>query len=272
VHDYRRLRRLLPHAPALLVYAVLTIAYTWPMVGALGDLVPHDLGDPLLSTWTLWWNATVTPFTAPWWDGLGFYPARNTLTFSDHRVGIGVIASPVIWLGGAPLSAHNLAFLLSFFLSAAAAYALCFTLTRSRAASFVGGLVFGFNPYRADHLPHLELLSSYWLPVVLLALHQWAATLRREWLVLVAISLFMQALTCGYYFVFSGVLFGLWLLWFTPRALPLGEYARLGFALVAPLVAVAPILWRYRARDRALQRRYHRALHGTANAGAVECA
>ena len=45
------------HAAALLVYAILTVAYTWPVALRIGQLVPHDPGDPLLSTWTLWWNA-----------------------------------------------------------------------------------------------------------------------------------------------------------------------------------------------------------------------
>jgi len=145
-----------------------------------------------------------------------------------------------------PMAAHNLAFLLSFFLSACAAYALVFTLSRSRTAAFLAGLVFGFNPYRADHLPHLELLSSYWLPVVFLALHLWATTLRTRWLVLLAVSLVMLFLTSGYYFLFSSVLILLWLAWFVPRHVPLPRYGELAASLVIPLVAVVPVLLRYR--------------------------
>lgn len=242
---------MISHAWPLLIYAVLTIAYTWPMASGLGHLVPHDVGDPLLSTWTLWWNAQVLPFTERWWDGLAFFPAHDTLTFSDHRVGLGFITTPVMWFGGSPLAAHNIAFLLSFLLSAAAAYALCFTLTRNGPASFIGGLVFGFNPFRADHLPHLELLSSYWLPVVLLALHQWKATLKPKWLVLFASALIMQALTCGYYFIFLGVLLGLWLIWFT-RGLPLKQYVGLASAVTIPLLVIGPILLKYRNAHRTM--------------------
>lgn len=235
-----------PHVWALLFYALLTIAYTWPLTTGLGHLVPHDLGDPMLSTWTLWWNAHVIPFSVRWWEGLAFYPARDTLTLSDHRVGLGWIASPIIWMGGAPLAAYNFAFLLSFFLSAAAAYALCYSLTKSAGAALIGGLVFGFNPYRGAHLPHLELLSSYWLPLVLLGLHQWSTTLRPRWLGLTSGALVMQALTSGYYFVFLGVLLALWLIWFTPRRLPLVQYVGLGAALGVPVLIAAPIFLRYR--------------------------
>ena len=234
------------HAPALLFYALLTIVLTWPVAARLDSVLPHDLGDPLLSTWTIWWNANVLPFSARWWDGLAFYPSHDSLTFSDHRVGVGVITTPAIWLGMSPVATHNLAFLLSFFLSAAAAYSLVFTLSQSRTAAFVAGLVFGFNPYRADHLPHLELLSSYWLPMVFLALHQWAKTLRGRWLILLGVSLVMLFLTSGYYFMFSGVLVLLWLLWFLPRNLSLTQCGAVAIAFALPLVAIAPILLHYR--------------------------
>jgi F5/8 type C domain len=234
------------HAAALLLYTVLTVGLTWPVAARLGEVVPHDLGDPLLSTWTIWWNANVLPFTERWWDGRAFYPSKDTLTFSDHRVGVGLITTPAIWLGVAPLAAHNLAFLLSFFLSAGAAYALAFSLSHSRTAAFLAGLIFGFNPYRADHLPHLELLSSYWLPIVFLCLHQWATTLRRRWLALLGVSLVMLFLTSGYYFVFSGLLLLLWLAWFTPRQLSLLRYGELAMGLVLPLLVVAPVLLHYR--------------------------
>ncbi len=90
-------------------------------------------------------------------------PRARQITFLDPRLGLGLITTPLIWLNLSPLVAYNVAFLLSFWLSALGAYALGFTLTRSREAAFIGGLVFGFNPYRAGHLSHIELLSSYWL-------------------------------------------------------------------------------------------------------------
>lgn len=240
------------HVWALLFYALLTIAYTWPVATDVGHLVPHDPGDPLLSTWTLWWNAEVLPFTARWWDGLAFYPSHDTLSFSDHRVGLGLIASPIIWMRGEPLAAHNVAFLLSFFFSAAAAHALCYSLTKSVWAAVIGGLVYGFNPYRAAHLPHLELLSSYWLPLALLGLHKWAGTFGGRWLGLTSCALAMQAFTSGYYFAFFGAFVALWLIWFTPRRLSFAHYVRLATALVAPVLLAMPVFLQFRQAHQAL--------------------
>src|SRR5690606_22742410 len=56
VHDLRPSTR---HAWAATAYAALAVAFTWPLALTLPDVVPHDPGDPLLSTWALWWNARV---------------------------------------------------------------------------------------------------------------------------------------------------------------------------------------------------------------------
>jgi prepilin-type processing-associated H-X9-DG protein len=236
--------RFLANGAAVAIYLVLAIAITWPLAINF-DRVPADLADPLMSVWLLWWNATVMPLTDTWWNGLAFFPATDTLTLSDHRLGLGLMTTPLILGGAPPVAAYNLAFVASFVLSAAAAYWLCLVITGSRLAAFAGGLVFGFNPFRAGHLEHLELLSAYWLPVMLLALHTWHTTGRRRWLIGFAAAAVLQALTSGYYFVFSLVLVGLWALWFASRRASVTSLAALAAAVVAPMVVIAPILYRY---------------------------
>ncbi|MCC7125759.1 MAG: discoidin domain-containing protein [Acidobacteria bacterium] len=235
-----------------MAYAAITIAYSWPLVTGLGSLVPSDNGDPLLSIWTLWWNATTTPFTERWWNGPVFMPAPDTLSYSDHRVGLAWIASPLIWSGVSPLAAYNVAFLASFVLSGTAMFVLAFTVTARVDAAFLAGLVFGFHPFRGDHLPHLELLSSYWMPLALAALHRWAATGRGVWLAACAAALTLQAITCGYYFVFGGVLFGLWMLWFASTPSRIRQAWGIPVALIVPLLIVSPVLWHYREAHVAL--------------------
>jgi hypothetical protein len=233
------------HLPSVAAYAAITIALTWPVAAAPGRTVAFDLGDPLLTASILWWNAQQLPFTEAWWTGTFFFPASDSLALSDHRVGISLLTTPLMWLGVSSLAAYGSMFLLTWWLSATAAYALVWPLTSNRAAAFIAGLVFGFNPFRAAHLPHLELLASYWLPVTLLALHRWLDTRRNVWLYVLAVAQLMQMLTSGYYFFFMAVLVGLWLVWFA-RGLSVREYARLGAALVVPLLLVAPVLAHYR--------------------------
>ena len=69
-------------------YSALVLLLFHGLVGRFSTAVPHDLGDPLLSTWILWWNAHRLPFVGEWWDGMSFYPRTGSLAFSDHRVGL----------------------------------------------------------------------------------------------------------------------------------------------------------------------------------------
>jgi hypothetical protein len=231
---------------AVAAYAALTIVLTWPLVLQLGAVVPKDLGDPLFSTWALWWNARVVPFSAAWWHAPIFVPAGNAMALADHRVGLGLITTPLILAGASPLAAYGVAFLSSYVASAASGYALCLTLGTTRPVAFLGGLMFGFHPFRAAHLEHIELLSSYWLALTLLCLHRWVAVRSTLALAGVSVTLLLQALTSGYYYVYSGVLVAGWAAWFAWRDTTWRDRCRLGAALAAPVAVLAPVLWRYR--------------------------
>ena len=197
-----------------LAYGALAIVYTWPLAISLTTHLPNDLGDPLLSSWILWWHAHRVPFTREWWDGLAFFPVQGSLAFSDHRVGLSLLTSPLQWLGCNDIGAYNIALLASFTLSGVAAHALGHALTGRHAAAWLAGLVFAFNPFRLQHVAHLEIVSSYWLPIALLSLHRWQQSATRGWLVLFGVAWTLQALTSGYYFFFLAVLTALWMAWF----------------------------------------------------------
>jgi hypothetical protein len=201
-------------ACAFVGYALVTIVVFWPLPRHLSSVLPHDLGDPLLSLTILWWNAHVVPLSRAWWDGFGFFPAGGMLAFSDHRLGVSLIASPLIWLGASPAAAYNVTLLLMFPLCAIAAHALGFVLTRRHDAAALCGLAYGFNPYRVAHIEHLELLASFGMPAALAALHMYLQTQQRRWFAVFALALTVQALCASYYFLFFGVLLGLWLFWF----------------------------------------------------------
>ena len=142
------------------------------MPTVLTTRLPHDLGDPVMSVTLLRWNATVPIFSQPWWTGVGFYPLLDTLALSDTRLGMSLISTLVFWLTGSIIAGYNVLFILSFAFCAISAHALVFSLTRSHPAALVAGRAYGFSPYRAAHLAHLELLASYWMPVGLLCLHR----------------------------------------------------------------------------------------------------
>ncbi len=224
----------------------LTLVLLHPITSHFATQVPHDLGDPLLSTTLLWWNAHTTPLTARWWDGFFFAPATGTIAFSDHRLGESLIASPIIWLGASPIAAYNITLLLTFPLCAIAAHGLAFVLTRRHDAAIIAALAFGFSPYRFAHIEHLELLAAYGMPIALLALHRSLEDRRLRWPVLFGLALLVQALSCSYYLLFFLVMLALWAAWFfRPGDGPALRNAALAGGAV--MIALAPIAWTYRS-------------------------
>jgi len=234
-----------PAVLASLVYLLLTIALTWPLVVRPGSLVPNDLGDPLLNTWILDWDARSVPLTAAWWNSPQFYPVDGTMAFSEHLLGLSIFSTPIIWITGDALVAYNVVFFLSFILSALAAYFLAFTISRRHDCAFFAGLAFGFAPYRMAQFAHVQVLSAYWMPVALAALHRYFDNRRARWLVVFAASWLLQALACGYYLFYLSVLVGLWLLWFAKGPNRIRALMWIGVSWAIAVLLLVPVLYGY---------------------------
>lgn len=239
-----RLRPLLLAAAALVA---ITSVYTWPLLLYANTAVAHDRGDPLLVTWILWWTSHTIPLTAAWWNAPAFHPAAGVLAFSENLLGLAPIAVPINAVTRSPLLAYNIAFLLSYVLSGLGAYLLAFVLTRRHGASFVAAIAFAFAPYRLSHTQHLQLLSSYWMPVAIATLHLFVRAPTWRWAALFAGSWLLQALACGYYFFFLSIFALLWLAWFAPGRLSVRQLVRLGTAWAIAALALAPVLLGYRS-------------------------
>ena len=238
------MRRAVPFLAAAGLYTALATALTWPLVLQGGTRVANDLGDPLLNMWLMAWNARAWPLTEAWWNAPQFYPAPGAMAFSEHLLGLVPISTPILLASGNPVLAYNAAFFLSFVLSALAAHVLGWSLTRRHDAALVAGLAFGFAPYRATQLAHVQVLSTYWMPLALAGLVEFRRDGRWRWLALFAAAWLMQATACGYYLFFFSVLVLLWVAWFVA-----GRSRRdlLGIAIAwagaaAPL---APLLYGY---------------------------
>lgn len=230
---------------ASVVYGLLTIALTWPLVVRPASLVPNDLGDPLLNAWILAWDARVVPLTGAWWNSPQFYPVPGTMAFSEHLLGLSIFSTPIIWLTGDALVAYNVVFFLSFVLSALAAYFLAFTISRRHDCAFLAGLAFGFAPYRMAQFAHVQVLSAYWMPVALAALHRYFENRRVRWLVVFAASWLLQSLACGYYLFYLSVLIGLWLLWFAKGPNRIRALISIAISWGIAAALLVPVLYGY---------------------------
>jgi hypothetical protein len=200
---------------ATFLAAVLAVVFTWPIAGRFGSAGRVDSGDGLFSIWNVAWVAhALTDPSADLFDANIFYPADNTLAFSEANVVAGAMAVPVWWLTGNPHAASNWVILCSFALAALAAYVLVIRLTGSRAGGTIAALGFAFCAFIFAHVAHVQLLMSFGLPIVLLAMHRFTA--RPDWrgAAWLGGAMALAGLACGYYGVFGGLMAGLGVVWF----------------------------------------------------------
>ena len=232
-------------ALSVVVYLALAAVAGSGVLASLDRAVANDDGDPLLTAAILTWNAEHVPYTDAWWQFPIFDPTTDALAFSEHLLGLSVIATPIYWLTGSTLVTYNVSLLLTYPLCGLAMFALARRLTGSAPAAFLAGLAYAFAPVRASQLPHIQLLAMFYLPLVLLGLHLFLDTGRRRWLALAAVSWALQGAVSGYFLLSGSVLVGLWLLWFVVVPRRWADLAWSAAAFIVAALPLAPILLRY---------------------------
>jgi hypothetical protein len=240
-----------------LAYVAITFVMGRQVLASLGTAIVSDPGDPVLSAAILAWNAEQVPWSEAWFQFPAFYPTADTLTLSEHLLGVSVIATPLYWLTGHAVTTYNLTLLATYPLAGTAMYALLWRLTGSGAAAFLAGLAFAFAPYRVSELPHIQVLAVFWAPLALLGLHAYLEpagprsgeaprrTRRWPWLVLFAVSWMLQGAANGYLLVFFSVLIGLWVLWFVVARRRWRDFMAIAAAALLAVLPLAPILNRF---------------------------
>ncbi len=166
------------------------------------DAVP-DFGDPLFSMWRMGWvYEQWRGDPRPLFSGNIFHPAPLALTFSDSMLLPSATAIPLRAAGIHPVLAYNVLFLSAFVFSALATYLLVERLTGSPRAAFISALIYGFYPYRFEHYSHLELQMTHWMPLAMIWLHRFSATLKVRDAIAVALLAAAQLYSSMYYGVF----------------------------------------------------------------------
>jgi hypothetical protein len=221
---------------AFFVYVIITVALTWPVVRGITRDVPSDLGDPLFAMWVMSWDAT--HLGAGWWNANIFYPHPLALAYSEHFLPQALQVLPIYLVTKNPILCYNLVFLSTFALSGLGMFLFARELTGSREGAFVAGLAYAFAPYRVASLPHLQVLSSAWLPFVLFGFRRYFSTGKSGPVVGAVTAWVVQNLSCGYYFLYFSPVIALYVAWeITVRRL--WSNARVLAAIAAAFAATA---------------------------------
>ena len=253
-------RLILLDAGALLAYLILAIAFTRPLWATLTNGIIGRIGDNIYFIWLVGWfkkayfSLGVDPMNV-WFLN---YPAGWSLASTEIAPAQLAIAVPFALPGGETFG-YNAALLISFALSGWFCYHWVASLTGSRRAGFLSGVIFACLPYRQAHFlaGHLNLSGTQWLPLFFWGWFEILRTDRADGraalrpALLAALGLGLTAL-CSQYYAFmliflSGSLMILWLVFRDRKRLRSAAFwktlaAFVVFSLPLLIVAEAPFL------------------------------
>src|SRR5690242_5061121 len=100
---------------ALAVCALLAVLHTWPLVLDPGRYSSNDNADAQLNEWILAWVEHQLP-RAPLhlFEANIFYPAHDSLAFSEPLIVPALLGAPLAWSGGSPVLVYNLVLIAGF--------------------------------------------------------------------------------------------------------------------------------------------------------------
>jgi hypothetical protein len=115
-------------------------------------------------------------------------------------------------------------------------------------AAMIGATVFVLYPYRYEHYPHLELLMTMWMPLLLWALHRAIARGRLRDGLAAGLFFALQMLSSLYYGLFLAVYLipvggALWL----ARGRPIKPLVGLAAGAAVAAVLISPVIYAYTA-------------------------
>ena len=139
---------------------LISIIQFFPLITNLSSHIATDLGDPLSQSWQIAWGGhALLHQPLAFWQSNQFWPAKDTLAFSDALVGL----APFGMLGGGAAGAvrnYNLALLFAFSLAFVAVYLLAREFDIPPWAALIAGAAFAWSPFRLWQAGHMHVVSS----------------------------------------------------------------------------------------------------------------
>jgi hypothetical protein len=163
-------------------------------------------------------------------NGNTFHPHPHSIALAEHMFSLAVINVLFRLYSTNPWFGYNLLIFLAYVLSSCGAYLLISHLTRSKLASFWGGIFWGFLFFRVHHIGHIQILSFQWVPFCVLFLLQFFERPTYRAAFLFTGFFLLQALTSWYLAVIVSVALAVVACCHFHRGLLTRQVAQLGLA------------------------------------------
>ena len=150
---------------AAVFFLLLSLVAIGPVLQNPGEtLLVRDnrvLTVPLFNTWTLWWNSvSARELFKGYWNAPIFFPSKEAFAFSEPQPATLVVA-PVIWLGGSPVLAYNIYFVISLILNGLLAWLILIQRRCSPFQALIGGGMMIWLPISLRQFEVLQLVPVW---------------------------------------------------------------------------------------------------------------
>lgn len=188
------------------LFVVLAVMHTWPLATSPGRLSRNDTQDTVHHEWILAWDAhQLAHDPLHLFDANIFYPEPDTLAYSDHLIVQALMGAPLLWSGASPVLVYNLLLIAGLALTGWTTSLVVERWTGNRLAGILSGSLMAFNAFTLTRFPELQDQHLEFFPLALWALDRLLTTPRLAYVAHLAGWFVLQALTCGYLFVFTSL-------------------------------------------------------------------
>ncbi len=235
------------HAYAIVaasLFFVSTALFLWPTITHLGTF--SDGGDHMFNAWTLSRNhhCITGQGCDSYTDGNIYFPNKDSMLFSETQFSTGLLTLPLFFINQNPLFATNVWLVLTVFLAGFFMYLLAKYLSKgNEAISILSGMVFAFAPTKISAISHLQSLSIFYVPLIVLMLLKYRDSGERKYLIWFGVLSALLFLASWYQMVFGLVIIGVFIL-YTAFSSHRRAALLLGATLLATLVTI-PIAKEY---------------------------
>lgn len=231
------------------IILVTTLVFFAPLIIRIGSY--SEGGDAMFNAWTLSRNhhCLLRQGCPTYTDGNIYFPNKNSMLFSETQLSAGALTLPLHFINDNPVFAYNVWTILSYFFAGMFMYLLAKRLSQNHElVSVMAGLIFEFAPVKlgAGAPSHLQNLSIFYLPLIILAAIRYIDTSSRRYLTLFVVALVLQFYASWYQMIFVGIAVGVFLFGsFLQKNIEKKQFLTLVAGLAGAFILTLPLALRY---------------------------
>lgn len=161
----------------LVVITAITLVFFGPLLIRASSY--SDGGDSMFNAWTLARDQhCILQQNCPnYSDGNIYFPNKDSMLYSETQLSAGFLTLPFYFVNHNPIFSYNMWLIISVLMSGIFMYLLAKFLSKNNEAiSILLALVFEFAPLKMTAMGHLQNLSIFYLPLIILLFLKYLST------------------------------------------------------------------------------------------------